>query len=315
MDILPGDTDFLGSQVDIARQVIPPTSLFHRHSRALTMANSGFPKPALIIASLTGVAAIAGGTIAMVQPNEDLTPIVSSTTTRPSTAPTFTNPKTNSPPVKTARLTPSNADNSQPEASQPVEKPEAEKLPAEKPVSQPIKSSRTVENCETTMARVEDPSPPANIRSKTNGTSTETIVGSVKNGTYLTIIDEQADWYKISTPQKGWIAKRITAHGCNTKTERVTFGRDETYTTLTDEFIGTGIHDYRLRLLKGQKLRVFAQKGPLPTLIAPDGRELNTLTDEADVWSGTLKVSGDYKVIYNSNFKGYKYATEIEARS
>ena len=278
------------------------------------MANSGFPKPALIIASLTGVAAIAGGTIAMVQPN-DPTPIVNSST-KPSIAPTPNAPsRTTSPPVRPAKLNLSQSNNSQPENSQPEASRPAEKPPAEKPASQPIKSSRTVENCETTMARVEDPSPPANIRSKTNGTSTETIVGSVKNGTYLTIIDEQADWYKISTPQKGWIAKRLTAHGCNTKTERVTFGRDETYTALTDEFIGTGIHDYRLRLLKGQKLRVFAQKGPLPTIVAPDGQELNTLTDEAAVWSGTLTVSGDYKVIYNSNFKGYKYATEIEARS
>ncbi len=284
------------------------------------MANSGLSKPALIIASLTGIAAIAGGTIAIVQPNEDPTPIVSTTTNSPSTAPTLTTPKLNPPTAKTAKLKPSQSDNSQPENSQPeaslpAEKPEAEKPDIEKPASQPIKSSRTVENCETTMARVEDPSPPANIRSKPNGTTSDTIVGTVKNGTYLTVIDEQSDWYKISTPQKGWIAKRITAHGCNTKTERVTFGRNETYTALTDEFIGTGIHDYRLRLLKGQKLRVFAQKGPLPTIVAPDGRELNTLTDEAAVWSGTLTVSGDYKVIYNSNFKGYKYATEIEARS
>lgn len=279
------------------------------------MEKFGLPKPALIIASLTGVAAIAGGTIAIVQPNEDPTPIVSSTT-RPSTAPTLNSTtKTNPSTVKTAKLNPSQSERSQPETSLPAEKPDVEKQPAEKPASQTIKSSRTVENCETTMARVEDPSPPANIRSKPNGTSPDTIVGTVKNGTYLTVIDEQSDWYKISTPQKGWVAKRITAHGCNTKTERVTFGRDETYTVLTDEFIGTGIHDYRLRLLKGQKLRVFAQKGPLPTIVAPDGRELNTLTDEAVVWSGTLKVSGDYKVIYDSNFKGYKYATEIEARS
>ena len=282
------------------------------------MANSGLPKPALIIASLTGVAAIAGGTIAVVQPN-DPAPIVSTTTASPSTAPTIrATPKAN--PKAAAKLNTSQPENAQPENAQPeaspsVEKPPTEKPPAEKPETQPIKSSRTVENCETTMARVEDPSPPANIRSKPNTTSPDTIVGTVKNGTYLTIIDEQSDWYKISTPQKGWVAKRITAHGCNTKTERVNFGRNETDTTLTDEFIGTGIHDYRIRLLKGQKLRVFAQKGPLPTLIAPDGRELNTLTDEADVWSGTLTVSGDYKVMYTSNFKGYKYATEIEARS
>ena len=284
------------------------------------MANSGLPKPALIIASLTGVAAIAGGTIAMVQPNEP-TPIVSNSTTNPSTAPTLT-PKAN-PPKAIAKLNASQPEKTPPESVEPSpsiessspEKPPTEKPPIEKPEPQPVKSSRTIEGCETTMARVEDPSPPANIRSKPNGTTPDTIVGTVKNGTYLTVIDEQSDWYKISTPQKGWVAKRITAHGCNTKTERVTFGRNETYTALTDEFIGTGVHDYRLRLLRGQKFRVFAQKGPLPTIVAPDGRELNTLTDEAAVWSGTLTVSGDYKVIYTSNFKGYKYATEIEARS
>ena len=284
------------------------------------MANSGLPKPALIIASLTGVAAIAGGTIAMVQPNEPI-PIVSNSTTNPSTAPTLT-PKAN-PPKAIAKLNASQPEKTPPESvepspsieSSPPEKPPTEKPPIEKPEPQPVKSSRTIEGCETTMARVEDPSPPANIRSKPNGTTPDTIVGTVKNGTYLTVIDEQSDWYKISTPQTGWVAKRITAHGCNTKTERVTFGRNETYTALTDEFIGTGVHDYRLRLLRGQKFRVFAQKGPLPTIVAPDGRELNTLTDEAAVWSGTLTVSGDYKVIYTSNFKGYKYATEIEARS
>ena len=253
----------------------------------------------------------------MVQPNENTTPIVSSTTTIPSTAPTLT-PKAK--PKATAKLNTSPPDSAPSEASPSVEKPAAEKPPTEKPEAEkpetlPIKASRTVEGCETTMARVEDPSPPANIRSKPNGTSPDTIVGTVKNGTYVTVIDEQSDWYQISTPKKGWVAKRLTAHGCNTKTERVTFGRNETFTALTDEFIGTGTHDYRIRLIKGQKLRVFAEKGPLPTIIAPDGRELSTLTDEGDVWSGTLTVSGDYKVIYTSNFKGYKYATEIEARS
>jgi hypothetical protein len=40
------------------------------------------------------------------------------------------------------------------------------------------------------------------------------------------------------------------------------------------------------------------------------------MTDEkTDVWSGTLSESGDYRVIFDSSFKGYKYATEIEARS
>ena len=99
------------------------------------MEKFGLPKPALIIASLTGVAAIAGGTIAIVQPNENATPIVSSTT-RPSTAPTLNSTtKTNPPTVKTAKLNPSQSERSQPETSLPAEKPNVEKPPAKKPAS------------------------------------------------------------------------------------------------------------------------------------------------------------------------------------
>jgi Bacterial SH3 domain len=296
---------------------------------------SSIPKPALIVASLTGLGAIAGGTFAMVQPTQPPDPIVvnstvSPATTTPTTPPTMPPTIAGKPPSGT-KAVPTKAQSSpsievddsgtgtgtgtagESSQSQGTSGSSGSSTTVE---ARPVKASRVVENCTVTMARVEDPNPPVNIRSKPDTMSTDTIITTAKNGTYLTVVDEKNDWFKISTPQKGWIAKRLTAYGCNRKTERVNFGSNDTTTVLTDEFIGAGSHDYRLRLSKGQKVRMFAQNGPLPTIVAPNGQTLHTMTDEkTDVWSGTLAESGDYRVIFDSNFKGYKYVTEIEARS
>ncbi len=288
---------------------------------------SGIPKPALIIASLTGLAAIAGGTFAIIQPPasdpiavssvQTSTPKPDLTTSQPVISKATTaNPNGSSPANRSATQ---DSETAQPETQQtaePIDKqPDKQQPDQSEPEPTANQASRTVESCKITMARIEDPDAPINIRSNPNTKTPDTIVGTAKNGTYVSVIDEQDGWFKISTPQKGWIAKRLTVHGCNAKTERVNFGRNDTATVLRDEFIGTGTHNYRLRLLKGQKLRVFAQKGPLPTILAPDGHPLHTLSDEGSVWSGTLTSTGDYKVIFESNFKGYKYAAEIEAKS
>ncbi len=287
---------------------------------------SNIPKPALIIASLTGLGAIAGGTFAMVQSSTPpVAPIIRSTTTSAATTETKS-PTTKSAPTRTQSAnTPSQAQTqSNPSidvnSGNNVTPPEEERPPVKDSIKgsgqDSIKASRVVEQCKVTMARVSDPNPPVNIRSKPDTTSPDTIVTTAKNGTYLTVVDEKNDWFKISTPEKGWIAKRLTVYGCNNKTERVNFGSNDTDTVLTDEFIGTGSHDYRLRLSKGQKVRLSAQDGPLPTIVAPNGQVLHTMSDEKTaIWSGTLSESGDYRVIFDSRFKGYKYATAIEARS
>jgi Bacterial SH3 domain len=284
---------------------------------------SGIPKPALIIASLTGLAAIAGGTLAISQPPTSDPIAVSSTQTstqkpEPTTSKPVISKATTANPDGRSPAT-QDSETVKPETQQPTEpikkQPDKKQPDQSEPEPTGTQASRTVESCEITMARIDDPNSPINIRSKPNTKTPDTIVGTAKNGTYVSVLEEQDGWFKISTPQKGWIAKRLTVHGCNTKSERINFGRNETATVLRDEFIGTGTHDYRLRLLKGQKLRVFAQKGPLPTILAPDGHPLHTLSDEGSVWSGTLTTTGDYNVIFESNFKGYKYAAEIEAKS
>ncbi len=169
-----------------------------------------------------------------------------------------------------------------------------------------------VERCETTMAKINDPNPPANVRSQPN-TDSASIVGTVRNGTFVTVTDSNDGWLKISTPTKGWVSKKIALSGCNQKEERVTFAKGSTKATIADEFIGTGSHSYQMYLLKGQTVRLRSQRGPRPTLLSPQGRELAATADSSAPWSGKLDQSGDYKIILESNFKGYKYAFEVVA--
>jgi Bacterial SH3 domain len=169
-----------------------------------------------------------------------------------------------------------------------------------------------VERCEITMAKINDPNPPANVRSQPNADSAS-IVGSLTNGTFITVVNSNDGWLKISTPTKGWVSKTIALSGCNQKEERVKFAKGSTKTTIADEFIGTGSHTYQMYLLKGQTLRLRSQRGPRPTILSPQGRELVATADSDAPWSGQLDQSGDYKIILDSNFKGYKYAFEVMA--
>jgi Bacterial SH3 domain len=170
-----------------------------------------------------------------------------------------------------------------------------------------------VERCATTMAKIADPNPPANVRSKPNSAN-GTIVGSLKNDTFVTVTESNDSWLKISTPTKGWVSKTIAFSGCNQKEERVAFAKGSTRTTIGDEFIGTGSHTYKLYLIKGQTIRLRADRGPRPTILNPQGQTLVETADSASAWSGKLDQSGDYQFIVESNFKGYKYSFEVVAQ-
>ena len=282
---------------------------------------SSIPKPALVVAGLTGLAAIAGGTFAMMQPSSQSPVIASPTPTLSTTIASKTTEKTGN---KTA-IAKTNVEQSEKAAAPELEKPAAEKPvesgkePSKEPGKEPDHdpgagrtATRTIERCETSMAKIDDPNPPANVRSAPEATTPETVVGTLRNGTFVTIVDDQKDWFKISTPLKGWVAKRITQSGCNQKVERIQFGRGQSGLVLEDQFIGTGSHDYILRFTKGQTLQLTAQNGPLPTLVTPSGKILTPLRDNLPTWSGTLPATGEYKVIFESNFKGYKYATALD---
>jgi Bacterial SH3 domain len=174
-------------------------------------------------------------------------------------------------------------------------------------------ADRRVESCKVTMAKVEDPNPPSNVRSQPDSKANN-VVGTVKNGTFVTVEQEQDGWLRISTPLKGWISKTVTLSGCNQKTERVRFASGQTRTEIADRFIGTGSHVYRFELAQGQTLTITGRKGPLPSIAAPNGKFIANMDDDKKSWSGKLSESGEYRIILDSNFKGYQYDFEVEVQ-
>jgi Bacterial SH3 domain len=273
-----------------------------------------FSQPRVIIGSLVTVAAI-GGTAAglmqpTVQPNAQReTAGVTATAVSKADKLSTQNPK--DPTDLSIDKTP---DKSSDQTTDSDNTPDTSTNQSEKPLdSTPSNDDlNKVERCETTMAKINDPNPPANVRSQPN-TDSASVVGTLKNGTFVTVINSNDGWLKISTPTKGWVSKTIALSGCNQKEERVAFAKGSTKATIADEFIGTGSHTYQMYLLKGQTIRLRSQRGPRPTLLSPQGQELVATADSAAPWSGKLDQSGDYKIILDSNFKGYRYAFEVVA--
>jgi hypothetical protein len=255
-------------------------------------------KAILIAAGLTGVAAVAGVTSAVMQsqnpqplPMVAPTTIVSKPTDKPNPVPTAT-PGSSQAPV-----------------SDPV-KP-TDPLPS-KP-QEPEAASRKVESCKVTMAKIADANPPLNVRSNPT-IAPDNVVGTLKNGTFVTVTKELDGWFAIATPIKGWIAQSQTDSGCNEKTERVSFGTGGNSVTIAERFVGTGSHRYRFNLGKGQTLSVRSDRGTLPMILAPNGKELRGLDDRQTSWSGELATTGDYTLELDSNYKGYKYSFSVQVK-
>lgn len=182
------------------------------------------------------------------------------------------------------------------------------------PDSAPTDARRIVEQCKISMAKVNDPDLPLNVRS-TPDTTRKNIVGTIENNRFVTVINEQNGWFEISDPIQGWIAKSRTDSNCNTKIERVQFAKNQDSISIRDRFVGTGTHVYRLNLAKGQNLSVISEfKGLMPAIYAPDGTQITPIANNSDQWSGTLNVSGDYRFELDSNYKGYRYSFHVQAR-
>jgi hypothetical protein len=172
---------------------------------------------------------------------------------------------------------------------------------------------RNVEKCTISMAKVKDPNPPLNVRSTPNTDSEANIIGTLQNGEFVFVEEQQDDWFRIKDPLKGWIAKSRTDSTCNLKVERVQFGQGQTSATIDGRFIGGGTHSYHFNLVKGQQVKVVTNRGPLPTIIAPNNKELSGINDDKRSWTGNLAVSGDYVLQFDSNYKGYEYSFTIAA--
>ncbi|MGA7933111.1 MAG: SH3 domain-containing protein [Kovacikia sp.] len=58
-----------------------------------------------------------------------------------------------------------------------------------------------------------DPNPPLNIRSSPVS-APDNIIGKLRNGTQLTVVDESEGWLRISAPLEGWVFKDLTVTSC-----------------------------------------------------------------------------------------------------
>lgn len=161
------------------------------------------------------------------------------------------------------------------------------------------------------MARVNDPNPPLNVRSSPNTDASSKIVGQLQNGTYVSVEEEQSGWLRINEPA-GWIAKSRTESNCNLKVERVELGRGQSSATISDRFIGTGSHEYRMNLTKGQRITLTGSK-IIPWVVAPNGKFLNERDNESS-WSGELPETGNYTLMLDSNYKGYAYSFTVKVQ-
>ncbi len=264
--------------------------------------------PILIIAGLSGLAAVTGMTSALIQSQAPpVTPegVTASTTNTSPAAPT----KTTAVPIapqSAPSLLPAVTPTPDPNAPNPA-------APAADPTTPTKATSHNVESCKITMAKVDDPTSPMNVRSLPGANGDSMVVGQLKNGTFVTIVDEKTNWFQISTPLKGWIAKVNTENNCNEKVERVEFATGSTSALIADYFIGTGTHRYRLNLGKGQTLTVTSDQGPLPAIVAPNGKFLSSM-ERQETWSGQLATTGDYTLQMESNFKGYKYSFSVKVK-
>ena len=168
------------------------------------------------------------------------------------------------------------------------------------------------EICEITQARVADPNPPLNVRSSPD-TQADNVVGTLENGQFVTVIQQQAEWLEITIPIQGWIAKSRTQTSCNQKRQRLSVSAGDPTVVVGDRFIGSGSHWYFLPVTAGQTLSITAQgDSPLPAIFAPT--DLNQQVDLVGVenrdrkrWSGEVGATGDYLLRFDSNVRGYEY--------
>lgn len=58
-----------------------------------------------------------------------------------------------------------------------------------------------------------DPSPPLNVRSSPI-VAPDNVVGTVRNGTRLSVVDRNDGWLRIDQPQEGWVYENLTVKSC-----------------------------------------------------------------------------------------------------
>ena len=174
----------------------------------------------------------------------------------------------------------------------------------------------TLERCVVKMVQATDPNPPLSIRDQPSPTAT--VIGEVANAQFLDVVNQQGDWFAVTSPTQGWVPKGLTNYSCNTKLAKIQAIPNGQSAGVLGRFIGTGTHVYKLSLEKGQELTITGRSGSgqMPTLMSPSQAVLfaGPKTGEADLWSGKLGETGEYQLVLDSNFQGYSYAFNLDVK-
>lgn len=248
----------------------------------------------LIVAGLAGLATAAGVTFATIQsrsPEPSNPPEVTSPTEKPSPA---------SSPVPARTPISSSPNNPRPGTSKP----------------EPVVITPPESDCKISMALVEDPNPPLNVRSSPNTTDNNNVVGQLQNNTFVSVAEEKEGWLRITDPVSGWISKNRTKSSCALVKKPIFFASGGNEAIVKGQIIGGGSHTYILQATKGQTLTVTNQKDVFPVILTPDGKLLAGVSADGKQtkWTGTLPATGEYSLQLDSNYKGFEYEFSVQVK-
>ncbi|EAW38038.1 hypothetical protein L8106_24425 [Lyngbya sp. PCC 8106] len=187
--------------------------------------------------------------------------------------------------------------------------------PISSPSPQPVVIRPPVENCRISMAVVDDPEPPLNVRSSPE-IQDGNIVGQLDNNTFISVVNEDQGWLKISSPVEGWVAKNRTNSSCANVETPINFLQGGNSAIIRGEIIGGGSHRYTLNAEAGQTLTVESRQQVFPRIVTPDGELLagDPYTENLSEWTGKLPQTGEYTLELDSNFRGYEYEFSVNVK-
>lgn len=99
-----------------------------------------------------------------------------------------------------------------------------------------LKRGRSPKSATVCKIIATDPNPPLNVRSSPVA-APDNIVGTLKNGTPLQVVDENEGWLRITAPVAGWVYKELTATSCisaRTDQNNVPIATDDNANRLTE---------------------------------------------------------------------------------
>ncbi|NER01569.1 MAG: SH3 domain-containing protein [Okeania sp. SIO3C4] len=182
--------------------------------------------------------------------------------------------------------------------------------------SSPVVITPPTSGCKIRMAIVDDPEPPLNVRSSPE-VREGNKVAQLNNNTFVSVADEKSGWLRITNPVIGWVAKNRTRSTCAIVDETITFSPEGDRAIVRGQMIGTGSHNYRVRMIQGQTMTIKNFGDVFPAIISPDGqlmaREPNIEGNENE-WTDIIPISGLYTLQLDSNFRGFEYEFLVEIK-